>query len=242
MNRTASSLGSVQAEHSPWRRRLAAAGWVVMALLSIQTAVVGLRFLVLGPDVLYPPQDGEAFADPSGISRHFLFLLEERWLRFAGHFIGGPLALLVGPFQLLNGLRRRRPRLHRTLGWVYAGSVLVGGGAGLVLAFGSYGGLTTHFGFGMLAVLWLAFTATAVWSARRGRYRVHRRFMIRSFALTFGAVTLRAYIPLLLVAGVPFPEIYQTVAWLAWVPNLVVAEMFLAGGGGVAVAAAGTRS
>jgi hypothetical protein len=37
-------------------------------------------------------------------------------------------------------------------------------------------------------------------------------------------VTLRIYLPLSHVAGIPYHDAYQVVSWLCWVPNLVVAE------------------
>ena len=217
---------SVEAAPRPQRRRvgpLPLLGWWLMTLLSLGVAVVSLRFLFLGPEALYPPS--ESSPDTAGISEHFVFLLEERWLRFAGHFLFGPIALILGPFQFSKALRSRRPALHRRSGWVYAVAVAFAGLAGLVLSPGAYGGLTTAFGFGTLAVLWLGATGMAVWYARHRRLEQHRQWMTRSFAMTFAAVTLRLYIPLLAMQGHPFEQIYQTVAWLSWVPNLIVAEM-----------------
>jgi hypothetical protein len=48
--------------------------------------------------------------------------------------------------------------------------------------------------------------------------------MVRNFSLTFAAVTLRLYLPISGVAGVPFEVAYPIIAWIAWVPNLIVAE------------------
>ena len=48
--------------------------------------------------------------------------------------------------------------------------------------------------------------------------------MIRSYALTLAAVTLRIYIPIGQLAGFAYEPAYQTIAWLCWVPNLVIAE------------------
>jgi hypothetical protein len=48
--------------------------------------------------------------------------------------------------------------------------------------------------------------------------------MIRNFALTFAAVTLRLYLPPVLIVGLPFAMSYAIIAWLCWVPNLLVAE------------------
>ena len=51
--------------------------------------------------------------------------------------------------------------------------------------------------------------------------------MIRSWSLTFAAVTLRIYIPVSVVLGIRFELAYPAIAWLAWVPNLLVAELYL---------------
>jgi len=54
--------------------------------------------------------------------------------------------------------------------------------------------------------------------------------MIRNFALTLAAVTLRIYMPVMLaVLHWPFPRTYITVSWLSWVPNLLVAEWMIRG-------------
>jgi hypothetical protein len=47
---------------------------------------------------------------------------------------------------------------------------------------------------------------------------------VRNFALTFAAVTLRIYLPLSNVVGIDFDVAYPVIAWIAWVPNLLVAE------------------
>ena len=51
--------------------------------------------------------------------------------------------------------------------------------------------------------------------------------MIRSYALTLAAVTLRIYLPGALALGVPYDLAYPPIAWLCWVPNLLVAEWWL---------------
>ena len=51
--------------------------------------------------------------------------------------------------------------------------------------------------------------------------------MTRSYALTFAAVTLRIYLRLSQVVGIPFDAAYQTISWLCWVPNRVVAEWLI---------------
>jgi hypothetical protein len=63
--------------------------------------------------------------------------------------------------------------------------------------------------------------------ARRRRIDLHRAWMLRSYSLTFAAVTLRIWLPLSQVAGLPFLPSYQAIAWLCWVPNLIVVEWFV---------------
>ena len=57
----------------------------------------------------------------------------------------------------------------------------------------------------------------------------HRNWMIRNYSLTFAAVTLRIWLPLFIVLfGIEHFELsYAIIAWLAWVPNLIVAELFI---------------
>jgi len=143
------------------------------------------------------------------------------------HLGGSGVALAVGAFQLNARLRSRFINVHRWMGRTYVICVLLGGVAALGLATMSQAGLPTHVGFGLLAVLWLFATGTAYRRIRAGDQASHRRWMIRSYALTFAAVTLRIYLPLSQVVGISFDAAYQTISWLCWVPNLVVAEWLI---------------
>lgn len=141
------------------------------------------------------------------------------------HAVAAALALLLGPFQFLDGLRAARPRLHRALGYAYlVPGVALGGIAGLLLARHSFGGLVSHLGFGLLAALWLVTGVMAVVAAKARRFTDHRAWMVRNFALTFAAVTLRLYLPLGFASGLRFEDFYPAVAWLCWVPNILFVE------------------
>lgn len=144
------------------------------------------------------------------------------------HVVGGGLVLLTGALQFWRGLRLKLPLMHRWLGRVYLCFVLIGGIGGLALAPVSDGGVVAHFGFGMLAVLWLFSGARAYMAIRAGNIDVHRQWMMRNFAMTFAAVTLRVYLGLFAAAGVGFADAYPATAWLAWVPNLLIVEWWLA--------------
>jgi uncharacterized membrane protein len=143
----------------------------------------------------------------------------------AFHVLGSGVALLLGGFQFLPGLRARRLNLHRWLGRTYLLAVLIGGIGGLMLATQAEGGLVSRTGFGLLGALWLTSGWRAYAAIRRKDIASHRLWMIRNFALTFAAVTLRAYLGIMTgFLEMDFAVAYPAIAWLCWVPNLIVAE------------------
>lgn len=143
------------------------------------------------------------------------------------HLTGGAIAIATGAFQVNKSLRNRFLNWHRWTGRVYVIAVCVGGSAAFVMALQSTGGLPSHFGFGMLAVLWVGSTLMAYFHIRAGRVAQHRQWMLRSYALTLAAVTLRIYLPLSQGYGIPFEPAYITISWLCWVPNLLVVEWWI---------------
>jgi hypothetical protein len=145
------------------------------------------------------------------------------------HAGGAGLALLLGPLQFLAFIRNRARALHRWIGRTYLVACLVGGVAGGLLAPFTAAGPIAASGFLLLALAWLWVTALG-WRAAaiKRNYDEHKNWMIRSFALTFAAVTLRLYLPAAGMAGIDFVAAYQWIAWLAWVPNLAVAEAWIA--------------
>jgi uncharacterized membrane protein len=144
------------------------------------------------------------------------------------HFFGAGLALLLAPLQLSGGLRARWPALHRVGGWLYVLAVLAGGVSGIALAPQAQGGWAVGASFMLLALLWLLATGLAVFHALRGRHPEHRRWMLRSVAMTFAAATLRLYLGLGTAAlGLPFASAYLAAAWLCWPVNLLLIEIYL---------------
>jgi uncharacterized membrane protein len=141
------------------------------------------------------------------------------------HTLGGMIAMLIGPFQFLGVVRQRYPHVHRWLGRVYLVCVAVGGLAGLYLSPGSYASNTFGLAFIALALAWLYTGAKAYLAIRAGEIAAHRRWMIRNYALTYAAVTLRIEMPLLIVLGGLSPIMaLNIVGWTCWVPNLIVVE------------------
>ena len=143
------------------------------------------------------------------------------------HFLFGSLVIVIGGFQFNRSFRNRHPVVHRWLGRAYVAGVMIGGLAGLYLAMGAFGGLVSRFGFSGLALTWLYTTGMAWRQIRNGNVSLHRQWMIRSYALTLAAVTLRIYLLGFEIGGYPFEEFYPLLAWLCWVPNILVAEWLI---------------
>ncbi len=181
--------------------------WTLAAISSAGVALYSYRYLgysgTRSPDVL-----ANAHATP--------------WLVL--HVVGSATALLFGSVQLVPRVRSRWPWLHRRVGRLYASGCLVGGTGGLVMAFGSTAGPWATLGFGGLAIAWLATTTMAWRTAVTRDYAAHRAWAIRSWSLTFAAVTFRLCLPIFPLLGLPFVEGYRAASIYAWLINLGVAE------------------
>jgi hypothetical protein len=147
---------------------------------------------------------------------------------FYVHITFGGVALLIGWSQFNTAFRSRSVKTHRLIGKSYIISVLLSSSAGLFIAFFASGGLITMLGFGSLAVLWLVSAVKAYTTVRKRDFVQHEYWVIRNYALTFAAVMLRIYLPLLIMMfhGDFFPA-YRIVSWLSWLPNLIVAELII---------------
>jgi len=185
-------------------------GWTVMLLMVILVILMVSRYLTLDPDVYFSEQRAIYMA-------HITILIV--------HIVASMLALSIGPFQFLPGIRKGRwLKAHRWLGRTYLLSILFGGLSGLYMAQMAYGGIISESGFSALACLWLFTGYRAYKHIRNKDLEEHRQWMIRNYALTFAGVMLRVWAPLSGVAGIDFLMAYRAIAWLAWIPNLLVAE------------------
>ena len=147
---------------------------------------------------------------------------------FYCHIGFGGLALLTGWSQFSKKLRAKNLGLHKLLGKIYVGSVVISGVAGLSIAFYATGGILAQTGFMGLALAWLYTTIMAFIKVRKKQISVHQDWMIRSYALCFAAVTLRIWMPAMQIGlSMDFIPAYKVVAWLCWVPNLLAAEFLL---------------
>lgn len=196
---------NVQAtEHlSGWSRT----AWITLTAFAVLIGVTSLRYALPGSPLHATMPN---------------FTVRHGWL--IAHATLSSVALLVGPWQFLPIVRRRWRTAHRWLGRIYCTAVLFGWITSVPVALHAAFGPISSVGFVVLGLFWITFTLAGYLTIRQGRVAAHREWMIRSFAMTAAAIFLRLWLPLMLFSGVSFPTGYRIVAWLCWIPNLLVAE------------------
>lgn len=145
------------------------------------------------------------------------------------HVVTSCLCLVAGFTQFSTRFLKKYPHLHRSIGIGYVLVILVfSGPSGFIMSIYANGGPISQAAFLILSTLWLLFTYLGYFYARKGDIINHRKFMIRSYALTLSALTLRAWKFAIVLAFRPQPmDVYMLVAWLGWIPNLLFAEWYI---------------
>lgn len=148
---------------------------------------------------------------------------------YYAHVLVAAVILLVGFFQIHPTFGLRWRNTHRILGRVYVGGVLfLSAPGGLVMSLFINRGPVVQASFVLQCTLWFIFTWIAYIRVRHRDILSHRQWILRSFALTLAAITLRIYV---FLGSWSFdltqPTAYATIAWLSWVPSLLICEWYL---------------
>lgn len=148
---------------------------------------------------------------------------------FYVHVFTSCFCLLAGFTQFSNKIYQKTPAIHRIVGYLYITVVVfLSGPSGFVMALFANGGTTSKTAFLILSLLWIFFTLRAFIHAKNKKINLHREDMMRSYALTLSAITLRAWKYIIAYSLRPHPmDLYQVVAWLGWIPNLVFIEWYI---------------
>lgn len=200
------------------RRRRPQILWSLLAALAVGIAVFAVQpYLTGDPSLSKIPLNSE-------VALHYLSIVI--------HGVPGGLALLLGPFQFSAKLRARYPKWHRVSGRIYMICIVLATAAALFAATVSVSGFPAQVGFYLLSAAWLYTLYQGFRTIRRGDVRGHRVWMIRNYALTFAAVSLRLFLVLGLVAEaylgtVNFGDIYTASVWGSVLVNALVAEYFI---------------
>ena len=148
---------------------------------------------------------------------------------FYTHIVLGGIALLIGWTQFGAKRRIKNLKLHRQIGKAYVIAALLSAFAGIYIALYATGGIIASVGFICLGIIWFYTTLKAFTEIKKGHILKHQKLMIYSYAACFSAVTLRIYLPLLVMLFQDFNTAYLIVAWLCWVPNIMVAYFLVRG-------------
>lgn len=146
------------------------------------------------------------------------------------HIATGIIALLIGWLQFIESFRKIAIGFHRIIGKIYSVCILFSGISGLFIAFKATGGWISTLAFLLLSLLWIYTIIKGYRAIVVNRdQRSHQKWMLRNYALTFAAVTLRIYLPIcMLLFGFEMFELYyRAIAWLCWIPNLIIAEWII---------------
>ncbi|MEN4759653.1 MULTISPECIES: DUF2306 domain-containing protein [unclassified Chryseobacterium] len=136
--------------------------------------------------------------------------------------LSGFLAILRKDFRLKN--------FHKNIGKIYIFLILLlAAPSGIYMGIFANGGIFAKISFVTLGFLWWFSTFKAYQLARQKNFEEHKQWMWRSFALTLSAVTLRMWKVIIVYLFHPNPmDVYQIIAWLGWIPNLLLIECLIA--------------
>ncbi|MDQ0066725.1 DUF2306 domain-containing protein [Chryseobacterium lathyri] len=135
--------------------------------------------------------------------------------------LSGFLAILRKDFSIKN--------FHKNMGKIYIFLILIlAAPSGIYMGFFANGGFLSKISFIILGTLWWFTTYKAYQSARQKRFKEHKQWMWRSFALTLSALTLRIWKVIIVYLFHPSPmDVYQIIAWLGWIPNILLIEYLI---------------
>lgn len=154
------------------------------------------------------------------------------WWRYSFyiHVFSSPFVIISGLFQFSRYFIHKLPKTHRVFGIIYIFVlVFIAAPSGFLMGLYANGSYPTQISFSLLSILWIATTVIAYQKIRQKKYIVHARWMMRSYALTLSALTLRFFTFLIAYFKIPlYPtEAYIIVSYASWIINLAIAELLI---------------
>jgi uncharacterized membrane protein len=145
------------------------------------------------------------------------------------HIVPGFLFMTLGPLQFMPAIRNRWLRFHRWCGRIFLVASLVGvlSALAFVPMLPVFGNFSARVAVVFGATLFLISIVKGYLHIRRFEIAQHREWMIRTFAIGLGIATFRVLLPVLMLFGASFTEAWDTVVWLGFAVNLVVAEVWI---------------
>jgi uncharacterized membrane protein len=161
--------------------------------------------------------------NPEGLD---YFWPKRGWLLL--HITGGMVALLIGPWQFSQRLRRRYLSLHRLMGRIYLIAIACGSAGSFYLAATTPGGWAWGTALAGLALAWVTTSGMAFYAIKQRQIQVHKEWMVRSYVVTFAFVTFRLLNDFGPTSHLrPALDRAITLAWISWAIPLLFTEVIL---------------
>ncbi|UHA73245.1 DUF2306 domain-containing protein [Paenibacillus sp. 481] len=144
------------------------------------------------------------------------------------HIALAMISMLTGPFGFVTRIRTQRPHIHRLIGKMYVLSILLNGIPSFYLAAYATGGWVSTAGFICLNAVWLYATFKAYFTIKNRQVEAHRRWMIRSFAITLANLELYV-LKTIFKSGLDMnADLAYTIAvWASIAVSLFIAELVI---------------
>ena len=142
------------------------------------------------------------------------------------HGLVAALALLLGPFQFSERLRRKYALVHKTIGYLYITGCYLGAPVGAYIQwFQERLGESRNFTIAGIAdaALWMFATTMALIFIRQRKIQQHRQWMIRSFSCALIFLEVRAIVVLFHIP----PQQIEIVVWCCIAAAFPVADLVL---------------
>lgn len=178
--------------------------------------------------IVHPYLSWEWDVDFLATKQHIIHLDYYRYA-FYTHIFSSLLVLPSGALLFSNWILTHYRSLHRIAGRTYViALLLLSAPSGLIMAFYANGGWLAQMSFLILVPLWWYTTWKGYQTARQKQFQAHKQWMIRSYALSLSAVSLRLF-QLLFAHSIDLaPEAqYILFSWLSWTVNLGLAEVLI---------------
>lgn len=192
---------------------------VIVIIFSYKMAEISVPYIAMKHDVAFLK------------TKYNVYHIDYWRVGFYAHVFTSVFVLFAGAFQFSKYLIFRFPKFHRFLGYSYVFLVLfVSGPGAFAMAIHANGGLPAKASFVLQTIMWFVFTTAAWYYAAKRKFVKHAESMLLSYSLTFAAVTLRTLVVLLSwlhIEGLRPLDAYVFVAWMSWVPNMIIAGLLI---------------
>jgi hypothetical protein len=168
---------------------------------------------------------------------HFLELTPEalgkyfdlKWVLIA-HITAGGGALVIGPVQFWEKLRKGNRKLHRVTGLLYLLAILTSGMCAVILAFTTAYTVNWSYAFSLQVwvTVWFIATFIAYRAALQKKFRLHKEWMVRSYVITLAFIISGLLLKTTYVQQLgSFAEISPSFFWMGWSVPLFLYEIVL---------------